>query len=807
MPEPRERQTFTSPSGGPRATFNRSREAHAETLSAQLALAMTSAKEQLEALDPAQISGTAGVYLELYTRREWFVPEQFEALRQGIHLASVVDVGDNGLRITIFVPYEAFAYFRKALEKYRTEMGRGGKRPAYADRIERIDNIQFGSDLRSLWTDAPELFPTDDKRVWWEVWLFEERAHGFVQGAGHFGVEVKSSELRYPGLVVRLAEASKSQLEELNRHTGAISEIREPTVAPSLISKLEAAQQVELTDDLLKRVRRAPSDAPAVCVLDTGVNEGHPLLQPAIDAADVFSWHPAWGSDDKDDHGTAVSGTVLYGDLRNHLGSQGLVALSHIVESVKIFTRHALGKIPDLYGVVIRDSVAIIESSKPNRRRLFVSAIVSEAHDNFGLPTEWSAEIDRLAAEKHRLFIVPAGNVNDGHMDVEGYPIANNLPPLSDPGQSWNAITVGGYTRRAQPLAAPLDDFQPLAPEGGLSPTSRTAVNWDRTIRAVPVKPDVVCEAGNYAYAPGAQEAWIVNDYQSIGAAADFRRAPLCLFAFTSAATGEIGEVAGQLAAELSTLWPETIRGLIIHCSDWTPYMRAELDGCVTEDERLSFLRRFGYGVPNVTRALHSAYSDATMIAQGELSPFRREQGDIKTNEAVIYQLPWPVSFLERLGEMRLEMKVTLSYFVEPNPGRRGWQGRYSYPSHGLRFKLKRPDENEQRFYERINREEREEDYGGAEGHDQWLIGRPRDRGSVHSDVWVGRAADLARSGVLCVHPVSGWWRYLPRLGRWSRNVRYALIVGLRSQNPDIDVYTEIGNVISTAVTTEIPLD
>lgn len=804
--EPRERQTFTSPGGGPRHTFNRSREEHADTLSAQLALAMTSAQEQLGALDPQQVSATTGVYLELYTRREWFMPEHFEAPRQGIHLASVVAVDDDHLRITVFVPYEAFGYFRMALKKYRTEMGRGGKKPAYAARIERIEAIQFGADLRSLWTDPPQTFPTDDARIWWEVWLFAERAREFIEKANHFGVDVKSGELSYPGLVVRLANATRPQLEDLNRHTGAISEIRRPTTAPSLVVRLEAAEQVELIDDLLQRVDRPPADAPAVCVLDTGVNEGHPLLQPAIDTADVFSWQPAWGADDKDDHGTAVSGTVLYGDLRDHLARHERVALSHAVESVKIFTSHARDDGPDLYGVVVRDSVAMVESNKPDRQRVFASAIVSGAHDNLGLPSEWSAELDRLAAEKHRLFIVAAGNVDEGRAEVSGYPIANNLRALSDPGQSWNAITVGGYTQRVQPLAAPNQDFQALAPEGGLSPASRTAVNWDRT-RAVPVKPDVVCEAGNYAYAPGAEEAWIVDDYSSVGVAADFRAAPLRTFAFTSAATAALGQIAGLVAAELRTLWSETIRGLIVHCSEWTPYMQAELDGCVTEDDRLQFLRRFGHGAPNVAHALHSARSDATMIAQGELYPFRREDGDIKTNEAVVYRLPWPAAFLERLGEAQLEMKVTLSYFVEPNPGRRGWQGRYSYPSHGLRFKLKRPDESPQAFFERINREEREEDYGRAEGRDQWSIGRPRDRGSVHSDIWTGRAADLARCGILCVHPVSGWWRYLPRLRRWNRKVRYALLVSLRSRNPDIDVYTEITNVIETAITTEIPLE
>src|SRR5256885_8145814 len=33
-----------------------------------------------------------------------------------------------------------------------------------------------------------------------------------------------------------------------------------------------------------------------------------------------------------------------------------------------------------------------------------------------------------------------------------------------------------------------------------------------------------------------------------------------------------------------------------------------------------------------------------------------------------------------------VEMRVTLSFFVEPNPSRRGWQSKFRYQSHGLRF-------------------------------------------------------------------------------------------------------------------------
>lgn len=60
-----------------------------------------------------------------------------------------------------------------------------------------------------------------------------------------------------------------------------------------------------------------------------------------------------------------------------------------------------------------------------------------------------------------------------------------------------------------------------------------------------------------------------------------------------------------------------------------------------------------------------------------------------------LHELPWPQQELLALGNVDVEMRVTLSYFVQPNPGvaERGISGRYRYESHGLRFDVSRPSE------------------------------------------------------------------------------------------------------------------
>jgi hypothetical protein len=170
-----------------------------------------------------------------------------------------------------------------------------------------------------------------------------------------------------------------------------------------------------------------------------------------------------------------------------------------------------------------------------------------------------------------------------------------------------------------------------------------------------------------------------------------------------------------------------------------------------------------------------------------------------------MHRLPWPLTELEALGETPVEMRVTLSYFIEPNPSERGFRSRYRYESHGLRFDVKRAHESERDFRARINAAARDEEEGtrrGGGGDDGWVIGTThRHKGSLHSDIWRGTAVDLASRGVLAVYPALGWWKTRPRLERYDNEARYTLIVSIRAPQVEVDLYTPIANQIG------IPID
>ena len=82
-------------------------------------------------------------------------------------------------------------------------------------------------------------------------------------------------------------------------------------------------------------------------------------------------------------------------------------------------------------------------------------------------------------------------------------------------------------------------------------------------------------------------------------------------------------------------------------------------------------------------------------------------------------------------------------------------------------------------------------------------MGRIRDVGSLHSDIWVGSAAELSRRNALAVFPIAGWWKEKPYLGRYDHDVRYALCVSLRALEAQ-DIYTPIATTLNVPIATAI---
>jgi len=567
---------------------------------------------------------------------------------------------------------------------------------------------------------------------------------------------------------------------------------------------MPAHAQSELVAATAARVEPPAPEAPAVCHLDTGVNRGHPLLEQGLAPTDLLACDPNWSPADTDpqQHGTSMAGIALHGNLADVLSGSGPIRLQHRLESVKILPDHGAHD-PDLYGDVTDQAVARIEIVSPHRPRAFCLTVSADSRDE-GLPSSWSAALDKTTAgaddDQRRLMIVAAGNTPlDGRHD---WPAINQLHGVDDPSQAFNAVTVGAYTELTGIRTTGYDNWRPVALPGRLSPASRTSVIWHD--KSWPLKPDIVMEGGNMAIDPATKHADYVDDLMLLTTRLSPTGAVLTTTGDTSAAAALAARYAALIWSQYPQLRPETVRGLLIHSARWNEAMRCEFP----YNERHNRLRCYGYGVPDLNRALWSLNNSATLVIESELQPFEKES-TVKTKDMHLHRLPWPVDVLQHLGALQVRMRVTLSYFVEPNPGRRGWIRKHRYQSHGLRFEVKHPLETDIAFHKRISKAARDEDEEVTSvGEDRnWELGeRLRCKGSIHSDTWAGTAAELAECGVIAVFPVTGWWKERPNLDRWSSAARYSLLVTLETPRADVDIYTPIATQIGVPVETAIEI-
>jgi hypothetical protein len=342
-----------------------------------------------------------------------------------------------------------------------------------------------------------------------------------------------------------------------------------------------------------------------------------------------------------------------------------------------------------------------------------------------------------------------------------------------------------------------------LAEHGELSPYSRTSVSCHP---AWPVKPDVLLEGGNIARSPDGSDYDWPYAFQRLTTKRRYPDPrPLTVTRQTSAATAQAAHLAAAIMADYPSAWPETVRALIVHSAEWTPVMKARLDAATQRRPRDALHRRYGMGVANLTRATRSATDALTLIAENMIHPF---DGEGRMREIHFHSLPWPTDVLADLGAAPVRLRVTLSYFIEPNPGSRGWVRRYSYASYGLRFDVRRATESNDDFRKRLNdlalAEEEKRPTSAASDADEWYFGPTyRVSGSIHSDIWEGTAADLAARGAVAVYPVTGWWKELKSRDRSDRGARYSLVVSIETPGQDVDIWTPVANEIGIAVEIE----
>ena len=761
--------------------------------------------------------------LESLENRQFSVPSELVAVRQF--------PGDHGPKevATVWMPPEVAPSLDRKLEAFATgETVKGA--PKNQPLVQAMATIGTAR-LEALWTEPTKPFPPEDEERWWEIWLVKRDGDepDLLRAAmTHIQATVAPGLLEFPDRSVMKIRTTAKRLASVVLLLDGVAELRDVSAGPDFFRGLPAGEESKWVQDLLDRATFSNGKyTPAACILDTGLRKHHELIAPSLLPGGLHAYDPSWGVEDDEGHGTEMAGIALFEDsLADALADSEQLVIPIGIESVKILPPPPGTNPKPLWGTITASAVALAEQAAPHRRRAFTMAVTApqpaqippayeERAESEGIPTSWSASIDATAAgqaidvsaegitalstrdpQASRLFVISAGNVRRPWQ--KNYEQRCALEGIEDPAQAWNAITVGAYTNRVDP--SPFDECRPLAPRGGLSPHSRTSQVFDR---AWPIKPDVVFEGGNLAVDDNGH----VVDPEGMmlltteGRPRQWHPRNLVPTSGTSPATAIAGGFAARIWAENPKLWPETVRALISHSARWTQPMDERIYECHTLGERDPLLRSFGMGVPSLERALRSATDEVTLVAEEVIQPFQHG----KHREMRLHELPWPAEALRDLGALDVRMRVTLSYFISPNPSRRGWKGRYVYPSHGLRFDVKRPLESVEHFRARVNKlaDDGTSPTIGESGN--WTLGpKLRRRGSLLTDIWTGTAAELADRGAVAVFPSAGWWKTRKVDGESERGARYALVVSIEAPEADVDLWTAVSNAVKIDSPVEI---
>ncbi|HCT77519.1 MAG TPA: subtilisin family serine protease [Micromonosporaceae bacterium] len=791
--------------------------AHGRKLRGDLENALRDADAQRSATDEEELTAeelrALGVILVLQAADQAF-PLKLDSLErmsthrnarkrpQWLLLAVNPATDDEPEHAVVWVSDEYRAKFLKLFEDYLQQQTIAGM-PKNRALIANISSIRTAV-LRDLWQSSGD---PPSGLAWWEIWLVRTDAASDILRAfaDANGYRISDRRLDLVDRTVMWIEARWDDLQVLPFTAIPVAELRRPEFVDT-VEDLPRNDQDELTTDLVERTTSAARDMPVVCHLDSGVRRSHVLLAQSLDPADLHSVVGDSGID-RQGHGTRMAGLALYGPLDELLMSSKPVVLMHRLESVKLVPDAPARNDPLAYGLITATAVALTETSSNGRQRVFCMPITAEPEARSGEPSLWSASIDALCVgtdigqsdhgiallgqpdpSAARLFLISAGNVRERTPGGDYLELCDTSG-IEDPAQAWNALTVGGYTTLTSPPTDPtFKNWTAVADDGNLSPHSRTSLTFET--RRWPIKPDICMEAGNVL-----TDGVDFSDHPLLSVRTTAARDDLALASAnaTSAATAQAAQLAARAMATYPTYWPETIRGLLIHAAEWTAPMRAEVHGATTKAARQAMLRRYGWGVPTESAVLTSSRNAVTLVTQDAFVPF--DGLEHAARRFRLHRLPWPTESLRELAESEVQLRVTLSYFVEPTASRRGWRRRYAYASHGLRFEMNTPVESLDSFVSRINRDAQDEEAGvrPTSGSDRWLVGNnQRNLGSLHQDIWQGTGAELADCQYIAVHPVGGWWKTGKRADRVGLPLRYSLIVSLRTPEQSVDLYAPI---------------
>ncbi len=566
--------------------------------------------------------------------------------------------------------------------------------------------------------------------------------------------------------------------------------------------KLSATYSIEsvstlLDDDYQLEIIAPVGASPKVCVIDSGIQENHRLLSLAIDSVNSRSYVEGDASTAdyvrRSGHGTKVAGAVLY---PYEIPKNGQYQLESFIQNARILDNN--NRISD--NRFIPALLQQIVTDYPETRIFNLSVAEDSAFVGSHMPA-LAASIDKLTHEKDILFIVAAGNLfessavvtNPGIIEhiASGKPYPDYLndstSQIANPGVSYFAITVGSISI----ANFEDDDYKSLAGNNFVSPFSRTGLGmWGN------IKPDVVEFGGDLLKNKNSNELRVEGQLcpELVNSTIHGANAVGKDSYGTSYSTPKVSYIVSRLQAEHPNETAQMYRALIIQS--------ARLPNHCFNNPTLNDIRHYGYGVPDLNRALNNTANRVTFI----------QDGTIRTKNADIYRLNIPAELRGEGRDFQILVEVTLSFTAKTRLTRRG---AHSYLSNWLEWQSSKYNESftsfRNRTIEYLELDDQVIEAGGIEeglNAIRWCLrenpawannGINRNNSTVQKSWAVIEPHQFAEEFSIAVIGHAGWDK------NPEHDVPYSLCVSFEAVGRELNVYNVMAEAqIETAIEQEV---
>ncbi len=415
---------------------------------------------------------------------------------------------------------------------------------------------------------------------------------------------------------------------------------------PRVSMRVSQELNVALVD--LGAVPQPPQNASGICVLDSGMTPGHPLLSPAIGEATAV---PGRLGDpiDEHGHGTMVAGLALYGDVQQCIDQRTFVPQLRLF-SARVLNRFNEFDDENLITTQMRGAIEYFRNSYGCR--VFNASLGDERTPyNGGKVSPWASILDHLARELDVLIVVSAGNYEHDPMDgqadehVQGYPAYLFRPPAKviEPATGCIVLTVGALANSADvPLgAAGTVGFRPIAQPSQPSPFTRSGPGIGGAI-----KPELCEYGGNLAYDGRLRQLQEAAELSAVSMNREYLDRLFNAGVGTSYAAPRVAHVASRLFGQFPNAQANLVRALLASSAEVPQPARDLLEPLGADAVR----QLCGYGLPAHARAANSNPNRVVLYAQDNL-PFDMFH---------IYEVPIPEEIYDGDGERRIS--VTLAF-------------------------------------------------------------------------------------------------------------------------------------------------